>query len=174
MADSADKFVVVCDDIRSLFNVGSIFRTADAVGADRMYLCGITGRPGRGKTDDKLGKVALGAEKAVPWEYCTQSWRLLDKLKKDGFRIVSLELTPQSVNYVEFHPEFPLALVIGNEVAGVKKSLLARSDNCIEIPMRGMKESLNVSVAFGIVASWIGQFKYARTEDFGFSLSGRR
>jgi len=153
------KFVVICDDIRSLFNVGSVFRTADAVGVDRIYLCGITGRPGRSKTDKKLSKVALGAEKTVPWEYRKQSWRLLDELKTQGFEIVALELTPGSINYVNFKPKFPLALVIGNEVSGVKKSLLSRSDKCIEIPMRGQKESLNVSVAFGIAASWIGEFK---------------
>lgn len=139
--------------------MGSVFRTSDATGVDRIYLCGITGRPGRSKSDEKLSKVALGAEKTVPWEYHRQSWRLLDKLKREGFNIVSLELTPSSVNYAEFKPEFPLALVIGNEVEGVKKSLLARSDNCIEIPMRGRKESLNVSVAFGIAASWIGEYK---------------
>ncbi len=159
MISPADRFVVVCDDIRSLFNVGSIFRTADAAGADRIYLCGITGQPGKFKADGKLSKVALGAEKTVPWEYHRQSWRLLDKLRSEGFNVVSLELTPTSVNYVDFRPKFPLALVVGNEVAGVKDSLLRRSDACIEIPMRGMKESLNVSVAFGIAASWIGQFK---------------
>lgn len=154
-----DKFVIICDDIRSLFNVGSVFRTADAVGVDRIYLCGITGRPGRSKTDEKLSKVALGAEKTVPWEYRKQSWRLLDELKAQGFEIVALELTPESINYTKFKPKFPLALVIGNEVEGVKKSLLSRSDKCIEIPMRGEKKSLNVSVAFGIAASWIGEFK---------------
>jgi len=154
-----DKFVVICDDIRSLFNVGSVFRTADAVGVDRIYLCGITGRPGRDKTDEKLSKVALGAEKIVPWEYRKQSWRLLDELKAQGFQIVSLELTPESINYVNFKPKFPLALVIGNEVEGVKPSLLKRSERYIQIPMRGEKESLNVSVAFGIAASWIGEFK---------------
>lgn len=154
-----DKFVVICDDIRSLFNVGSVFRTADAVGVDRIYLCGITGRPGRDKTDEKLSKVALGAEKIVSWEYRKQSWRLLDELKAQGFQIVSLELTPESINYVDFKPQFPLALVIGNEVEGVKPSLLKRSDRLIQIPMRGQKESLNVSVAFGIAASWIGESK---------------
>lgn len=154
-----DKFVVICDDIRSLYNVGSVFRTADAVGVDRVYLCGITGRPGRDKVDEKLAKVALGAEKAVPWEYKKQSWRLVDELKAQGFEIVSLELTPKSLNYIRYKPKFPLALIIGNEVAGVKKSLLSRSDKAIEIPMRGMKESLNVAVAFGIVASWIGECK---------------
>jgi len=151
--------VIICDDIRSLFNIGSVFRTSDAVGVDKIYLCGITGRPDRSKAQEKISKVSLGAEKTVPWEYRKQSWRLVDELKSQGFEIVSLELTPQSINYVKFKPKFPLALIIGNEVAGVKKSLLSRSDKCIEIPMRGQKESLNVSVAFGIAASWIGEFK---------------
>lgn len=151
--------MVICDDIRSLYNVGSIFRTGDAAGVDKIYLCGITGRPGRPKSDEKLGKVALGAEKTVAWEYRKQAWRLLDELKAQGFEIVSLELTPASVNYVDFQPRFPLALVIGNEVEGVKPPLLRRSDRCIEIPMHGAKESLNVSVAFGIAASWIGESK---------------
>jgi len=154
-----DKFVVICDDIRSLYNVGSVFRTSDAVGVDRIYLCGITGRPGRSKSDEKLSKVALGAEKTVPWEYHRQSWRLADKLKRQGFEIVSLELTPDSIDYAKFKPRFPLALIIGNEVEGVKAPLLNRSEKCIQIPMRGAKESLNVSVAFGIAASWIGGFK---------------
>lgn len=151
--------MIICDDIRSLYNVGSVFRTSDAVGVDRIYLCGITGRPGRSKSDEKLSKVALGAEKTVPWEYCKQSWRLIDELKAQGFKIVSLELTSQSINYVKFKPKFPLAIIIGNEVEGVKKTLLLRSDKCIQIPMHGQKESLNVSVAFGIAASWIGEFK---------------
>jgi len=154
-----DKFVIICDDIRSLHNVGSIFRTSDAVGGDKVYLCGITGRPGRLKADEKLSKVALGAEKIVPWEYRKQAWRLVEELKSQGFEIVSLELTPESINYTKFKPKFPLALIIGNEVTGIKKSLLSRSDKCIEIPMRGQKESINVSVAFGIAASWIGELK---------------
>jgi 23S rRNA (guanosine2251-2'-O)-methyltransferase len=154
-----DKFVVICDDIRSLYNVGSVFRTSDAVGADKIYLCGISGRPDRIKAREKISKVALGAEKTVAWEYRKQSWRLIDELRRQGFEIVSLELTPKSVIYTKFRPKFPSALVIGNEVLGVKKSLLDRSDKFVQIPMRGEKESLNVSVAFGIVASWIGEFK---------------
>jgi tRNA G18 (ribose-2'-O)-methylase SpoU len=153
-----DKFVIICDDIRSLHNVGSIFRTSDAVGVDHVYLCGITGKPDL-RHGEKIGKTALGAEKTVPWTYEKQSWRLVDRLKKEGYGIVSLELTPGSLNYTKFKPRFPLALIVGNEVTGVKKGLLARSDKCIEIPMRGKKESLNVAVAFGIAASWIGEHK---------------
>lgn len=151
-------FVVVCDDLRSLYNIGSVFRTADGVGVDKIYLCGITGTPDNQKAKSKISKVALGAEKSVEWEYVSQSWRLINKLKKDGYQIMSLEQAAKSVNYIDFKPKFPLALIIGNEVGGVKKSLLNKSDKIIEIPMRGQKESLNVSIAFGIAAYWISGF----------------
>jgi len=154
-----EKFVVVCDDLRSLYNVGSVFRTSDGAGVDKIYLCGITGTPDNLKAKSKISKVALGAENIIKWEYISQSWRLINKLKKDGYQIVLLEQTAKSINYIDFKPKFPLALVIGNEVGGVKKSLLDKSDRIIEIPMRGRKESLNVSVAFGVVACWIGKFK---------------
>lgn len=152
------RFVVICDGIRSLHNVGSVFRTADGAGIDKIYLCGITGHPSVPKAERKISKVALGAQDFVEWEYVSQSWRLVDKLKKDGWQIVSLEQTPKSINYKKFKPKFPLALIIGNEGKGVRKSLLDRSDKIIDIPMRGQKESLNVSVAFGIAAYWIEGF----------------
>jgi len=153
------KFVVICDGLRSLFNVGSVFRTADGVGIEKVYLCGITGKPDTDKAERKISKVALGAQKYVQWKYVKQSWRLVEKLKKEGYQIVSLEQTAKSIDYTKFKPKFPLALIIGNESNGIKKSLLSRSDKIIDIPMRGQKESLNVSVAFGIVAYWIGGFK---------------
>lgn len=153
------EFVVICDGLRSLFNVGSVFRTSDGVGVDKIYLCGITGKPDIPKAKRKISKVALGAQDFIEWEYVKQSWRLIEKLKKEGYQIISLEQTPRSINYTKFKPKFPLALIIGNESNGVKKSLLNRSDKIIDIPMRGQKESLNVSVAFGIVAYWIGGFK---------------
>ncbi len=153
------NFVVICDGLRSLFNVGSVFRTADGVGIDKVYLCGITGKPDTDKAERKISKVALGAQNFVEWEYIKQSWRLVDKLKKEGYQIISLEQTSKSVNYTDFKPKSPIALIIGNESKGIKKSLLKRSDKVIDIPMRGQKESLNVSVAFGIVAYWIGGFK---------------
>ncbi|MCK5475081.1 MAG: RNA methyltransferase [Candidatus Pacebacteria bacterium] len=152
-------FVVICDSLRSLHNVGSVFRTADGAGIDKVYLCGITGMPDTQKHQRQISKVALGAQDYVKWEYVKQSWRLVEKLKKEGYQIVSLEQTSKSVNYTKFKPKFPMALIIGNEGKGVKKSLLERSDEIIDIPMRGQKESLNVSVAFGIVAYWIGGFK---------------
>ncbi|MCK5122674.1 MAG: RNA methyltransferase [Candidatus Pacebacteria bacterium] len=153
------NFVVICDSLRSLFNVGSVFRTADGVGIEKVYLCGITGKPDTEKAERKISKVALGAQKYVEWEYAKQSWRLVERLKKEGYQIVSLEQTSKSVNYTDFKPKFPLALIIGNESSGIRKSLLNRSDKIIDIPMRGQKESLNVSVAFGIVAYWIGRGK---------------
>jgi tRNA G18 (ribose-2'-O)-methylase SpoU len=152
-------FVVICDSLRSLFNVGSVFRTADGVGVDKIYLCGITGHPDVQKAKRKISKVALGAQDFIEWEYVKQSWRLVDKLKKDGYQIVSLEQMSQSINYAKFKPKFPLALIIGNESKGIKKSLLNRSNKIIDIPMRGQKESLNVSVGFGIAAFWSGGFK---------------
>ena len=149
-------FVVVCDSLRSLHNVGSVFRTADGVGINKVYLCGITGMPDTQKHERQISKVALGAQNYIEWEYVKQSWRLVEKLKKEGFEIVSLEQTSKSISYTKFKPKFPLALIVGNEGKGVKKSLLKRSDKIIDIPMRGRKESLNVSVAFGVVAYWIG------------------
>lgn len=139
-------FFVVCDNIRSLENIGSIFRTADALGVTKIYLCGITGVP----PNHKISKTALGAEKTIPWEYHKQLWRLLEKLKSDNIQIVALEQTKKSIAYTAYKPKFPLALVIGNEVKGVSKKALELSDIIIHLPMKGKKESLNVSVAFGV------------------------
>lgn len=135
--------------------MGSIFRTSDGAGVDKVYLCGITGRPDSPKAKEKISKVALGAEKAVKWEYKKQAWKVVEELKKKNYQIVSLEQTKNSVLYTRFKPKFPVALILGNEKSGVKKSLLDRSDKIIYIPMKGKKESLNVSVAFGIAAYWI-------------------
>jgi 23S rRNA (guanosine2251-2'-O)-methyltransferase len=140
---------VICDNIRSLYNVGSIFRTADALGVSKIWLCGITGTP----EQQGVLKVSLGAEKSVQWEHCKNAWRLIEKLKKQGFQIVSLELTKGSQDVKLFKPKFPLALIVGNEVSGVSPTLLKRSETIVHIPMKGTKESLNVSVAFGI-AGW--------------------
>src|SRR3989344_3930885 len=139
-------FYVICDNIRSLENIGSIFRTADALGITKIFLCGISGRP----PHQKISKTALGAEKTIPWEHHKQTWRLIEKLKNQGIQIVSLEQSPKSILYSKFKPKFPMALVTGNEVKGVSKKVLAQSDKIIYLPMKGKKESLNVSVAFGM------------------------
>lgn len=140
------EFYVVCDNIRSLENVGSIFRTSDALGVSKIFLCGISGKP----PNHKISKTALGAEKTVPFEYCRQAGRLIDKLKKSKINIIALEQDKRAINYRKLKSKFPLALVVGNEVKGVSKAILKKCDKIIFLPMSGQKESLNVSVSFGI------------------------
>jgi tRNA G18 (ribose-2'-O)-methylase SpoU len=140
------EFYVICDNIRSLENIGSIFRTSDALGVSKIFLCGICGTP----PNEKIAKTALGAEKNIPFEYYKQTGRLIDKLKRDKIKIVALEQSKKSIDYRKFKPKFPLALIIGNEVKGVSKTILGKCDKIIELPMVGEKESLNVSVSFGI------------------------
>ncbi len=145
-----EEFYVVCDNIRSTFNVGAIFRTADAAGITKIYLCGYTPTPPR----HEIEKVALGAEKTVPWEHVAQTWRLLERLKAHNVQIVALEnnIGVPTRDYRDFLPNFPIALVLGNEVTGLSHPLLQRADAIISLPMHGKKESLNVAVAFGIAA----------------------
>ncbi len=148
--------VVVLNNIRSLYNVGSIFRTADAAGAEKIYLCGFTPEPVDrfGKLRPQLAKVSLGAEHSVKWEKIKSAIRLIDKLKKDGYKILAIEQNQKSMPYFKFKiqsKEQKSALVLGNEVNGLPQSILKKADKILEIPMKGKKESLNVSVAFGIV-----------------------
>lgn len=142
-------------NIRSAHNVGSIFRTADAAGINTIYLCGYTPIPetrGKKRGSDKITKTALGAEKSVSWEYFPKIGKLLDKLNNDGIQVIALEQAKGSKDVFKFKPKGASALIIGNEVKGLSASILKRADGIIEIPMRGKKESLNVSVAFGIAA----------------------
>jgi tRNA G18 (ribose-2'-O)-methylase SpoU len=139
-------FYVICDNVRSLENIGSIFRTADALKVSKIFLCGISGKP----PEQKISKTALGAEEVIPWEYHKQTWRLLDALKKEGVMIVALEQDKKSIDYRKFKPKFPLALIVGHEVKGVSKKILSKADAIMHLPMHGTKESLNVSVAFGV------------------------
>ena len=139
-------FYVICDNIRSLENIGSIFRTADALGVSKIYLCGICGKP----PHHKISKTALGAEETVPFEYYKQTWRLIDKLKRNKINIIALEQDKRAIDIAKFKPEFPLALIVGNEVDGVSRKILNKCDKIVFLPMRGKKESLNVSVAFGV------------------------
>jgi tRNA G18 (ribose-2'-O)-methylase SpoU len=148
--------VVILHNIRSLHNVGSIFRTADAAGVEKLYLCGITPRPidEFGKFRPQIVKVALGAEKTVPWEKCSSASRLIGKLKKDGYKIFAIEQSKKSIPYYKmsaFPGESGVAVVVGNEIKGLPAAILKKADKILEIPMRGKKESLNVAVAFGIV-----------------------
>ncbi len=156
------EFYVICDNIRSLENVGSIFRTSDALGVAKIFLCGITGKP----PHHKISKTALGAEERIPFEYCKQTSRLLDKLKKSRINIIALEQAlparqagKQSINYLKLKPKFPLALILGNEVKGVSKAVLKKSDKIIFLPMSGQKESLNVAVSFGVAGYEINKYR---------------
>lgn len=148
-------FYVICDNIRSLENIGSIFRTADALAVDKIFLTGICGQP----PQPKISKTALGAEENVPWQHYWQIWRLVDKLQKEKVSIVALEQTKNSLLYTQFKPKFPLALVIGNEIKGVSPAVLKRADQIIHLPMFGQKESLNVAVSFGVVGYYLNVFQ---------------
>ncbi len=138
----------ILEDIRSLWNVGSMFRTSDACGAERLYLCGITGRPPR----KEISKTALGAEMAMPWTCLPSAADAAREARCDGCSIVAVENCPGSSRYDEFEFPFPLCLVVGNEVAGVSEEVLGEADAKVSVPMLGMKHSLNVAVAYGVVA----------------------
>ncbi len=138
---------LILDNIRSAHNVGAILRTADAVGVARVYLCGYTPTPDK---HAKIAKTALGAEQTVPWEHQAQTWRLVEQLKKQSIRVMALEQDRQAEDIFNIKPTFPLALIVGNEVNGISKSLLQRVNKIIAIPQYGSKESLNVSVATGV------------------------
>ncbi|MCR4323226.1 MAG: TrmH family RNA methyltransferase [Candidatus Azambacteria bacterium] len=150
--------LVLLHNIRSAHNVGSIFRTADAAGIEKIYLCGITPAPidRFGKPRQEIAKVALGAESTVPWEISHSTVSLLKKLKKQGFMIYAIEQSVRSMPYntMRLHKKelARTVLVVGNEVEGLSSSILTHADTILEIPMSGGKESLNVAVAFGIVA----------------------
>ncbi|MEK7066526.1 MAG: TrmH family RNA methyltransferase [Patescibacteria group bacterium] len=146
------ELILILDNIRSTHNVGSIFRTADAVGVSKIFLVGVTPDPmdrfGRERRD--ISKVALGAEKTIPWEHVEDLNILIKKLKKSEAKIFALEQAENSVDYKKIKPIFPMALILGEEVGGIKKETLKLCDAIIEIPMKGQKESLNVSVSAGI------------------------
>ncbi len=139
---------VVLDDVRSLHNVGSIFRTADGLGVAKIWLCGITGFPPRAA----IAKTALGAEMAVPWEHRRDVVATVRRLKEAGWSIVVLEQTDASVAYSAFSPHPPVCLVLGGEIEGVCSEVVELADAAVEIEMAGIKNSLNVAVAFGVVA----------------------
>src|SRR3989338_3234242 len=140
------EIYLIAQNIRSLFNVGSLFRCADVFGAKEIYLCGYTGFPPR----KEISKTALGAEEWVLWERHWQTHLLIKKLKKQGVKIAVLETGKKAKPLPEYRPKFPLALVVGSETKGVSKKILALADDIIQIPMRGKKESLNVAVAAAI------------------------
>ena len=159
--------IVILDNIRSAHNVGSIFRTADAFGITEIYLCGTSPTPidkfNRPRKD--IAKVSLGAEKTVTWRYFVSSLRAVNVLRKKGIKILSIEQSEGSadISDIKMYQNADIALVFGNEVGGVSSKILRVSDKIFEIPMRGKKESLNVSVAFGVVLAQTQQ--YAKFSD---------
>ncbi|MBT4349798.1 RNA methyltransferase [bacterium] len=140
------EFYLIAHNIRSLYNVGTIFRTADALGVDRLFLTGYTGCPPR----KEISKVALGAEDSVPWKHYKNTTHLIKKLKAEGVQIIALEKNNKSINYLDFKPKFPVALILGHEIEGVSSQLLKQADKTISLPMNGIKESLNVGVAMAV------------------------
>ena len=152
--------VAVLDNIRSVHNVGSIFRTADAAGVEKVFCCGITPAPlDRFKhVRPDFAKVALGAEKSVAWESRKSTMELIQELKNNGWKIFAVEQTSNSIPYYRAGANArmkklgKIALVVGAEVDGISKEILALADEILEIPMHGKKESRNVAVAFGVVA----------------------
>jgi tRNA G18 (ribose-2'-O)-methylase SpoU len=144
--------VIVLDNIRSLYNTGSILRTADAAGVERVFLCGITPRPDQGgKQRRAIAKTALGAENSVQWTYEPDANAALGSLKSGGYQIVAIETSADAVNLFEWTPAWPVCLVFGHEVEGVSADLTARVDMTVRIPMLGHKRSLNVATAAGVV-----------------------
>jgi tRNA G18 (ribose-2'-O)-methylase SpoU len=138
----------LADNIRSLYNVGSIFRSSDGAMLNRLYLTGYTPYPPRKEID----KTALGSTQTVPWTYVKNPLDAIDEMKEQKIKICLLELTNRSKPYYDLEPrDFPLCIVIGNEITGVSKEVIAAADMAIEIPMFGHKQSLNVAVAYGIV-----------------------
>jgi 23S rRNA (guanosine2251-2'-O)-methyltransferase len=144
--------ILVLNNLRSVENVGSIFRTAEALGIEKLILIGTTPTPldrfGRKRKD--LAKVALGAEDFLSWEYYKEVTYCPINLRKEGYQILALEQSKNSVSISSFTPTNKFALILGNEVEGIEKEVLEQCDQVLEIPMQGKKESLNVSVAAGI------------------------
>jgi 23S rRNA (guanosine2251-2'-O)-methyltransferase len=142
--------VVVLDNVRSLNNIGSVFRTADAFLIEKIYLCGITATP----PHREIHKTALGATESVDWEYAAETVDCIKQLKEKGFTIISIEQADKSISLNDFTIDFTknkYALIFGNEVEGVSEEAVADSDSCIEIPQFGTKHSLNIAVSVGMV-----------------------
>lgn len=148
------NLVVLLDNIRSIHNVGAISRTADGFGVSAMHLCGITPTP----EHPRFAKTSLGAEEVIPWHYHRNAVQTSTALKTEGFHLLALENPHNATNLyaVDVHLlDFPLALVLGNEVSGVDPAILALCDDVLAIPMQGVKNSFNVATSFGIAVSYL-------------------
>ena len=138
---------ILVENVRSVYNVGSIFRTADGFGAEKIFLTGFTPTPPR----KDLSKTALGADESVPWEYAENAVSIAKKIKKEGYQLLLVEQTFESKPIYDISIKFPICFILGNEVSGVSEELSKLADLKTEIPMHGIKQSLNVSVACGVV-----------------------
>ena len=153
---------ILVENVRSVHNVGSIFRTADGFGAEKIYLTGYTAHPPR----EDLHKTALGAEDAVPWEYYENPINAAEAIKKQGIELILIEQTRDSKSIYELKFQFPICFMVGNEVRGVSEELSRLADIHVELPMRGIKQSLNVSVAAGVAGYEFARYysKYKKSE----------
>jgi tRNA G18 (ribose-2'-O)-methylase SpoU len=138
---------ILLDNVRSLYNVGAFFRTADAVALEKLYLCGITGRPPK----SGITKTALGADETVPWEFSWEPEPLLESIRLRGCEIAAIETSVHAVDLFDWAPRFPVCVIFGHEVDGIRPEVSARCDTHVRIPMLGTKHSLNVATAGGVV-----------------------
>jgi len=138
---------VVLENVRSMYNVGSFFRTMDAAGAEKLYLCGITAHPPK----HAISKTALGAEEVVPWDHAWDTAGLVERLRSDGCEIAAVETSLHALDLFDWRPRFPIALLFGHETEGLTPALSEMADTHVRIPMLGKKHSLNVATAGGVV-----------------------
>lgn len=165
---NSDKtpIIVILDNVRSLHNVGSVFRTCDALRIESVFLCGITATP----PNKDIHKTALGATESVNWKYFEHTQHAIDELKNKQYKIVAVEQTINSIslNHYKPQPKQKTALIFGHEVKGVAQNIINHCDECVEIPQFGTKHSLNISVSVGIVLWEI--FKKIGKDDKNLSL----
>jgi tRNA G18 (ribose-2'-O)-methylase SpoU len=163
----AKKFpvVVILENIRSAYNVGSVFRTADAFLIEFIFITGYTAKP----PHKEISKTALGAQNSVDWKYFKTTAEAITELKNDGYTIFAVEQVNDSISLEKISINSPVAFIFGNEVTGVEQEVISLCDGCIEIPQFGMKHSLNISVAAGIVLWEVvrgNAFKSSRSNTF--------
>jgi len=148
-AQEKTPIIIILDNIRSLNNIGSFFRTSDAFNIEAIYLCGITATP----PHREIQKTALGATDSVSWFYSENTIEVIEVLQSKGYRVYAIEQAENTISLENFkYKKEPIALIFGNEVKGVEQTVIDASDGCIEIPQFGTKHSLNVSISYGVVA----------------------
>ena len=144
--------MVILDNVRSLYNTGAFFRTADACAVEKLVLCGITPRPDQGtKQKRAISKTALGAEESVKWEYADSTTSALEAAIAAGYHVAAVETSPQGIDLYEWQPEWPVCLVFGHETEGVSPDVARYCETHVRIPMLGRKHSLNVATSAGVV-----------------------